>query len=76
MYFDKFQATQLPFLIPSHDGSAGTKCLTAFALLGAGVSGLLSCTTIAYSDEAEHGLEPPIYPWPHKGVLSAYDHPL
>ncbi|KAH7865964.1 hypothetical protein Vadar_013658 [Vaccinium darrowii] len=39
------------------------------------VSGLLSFTTMAYSDEAEHGLEPPSYPWPHKGILSAYDHP-
>lgn len=47
------------FFIPSHNGFDGTKPLTALALLGAGVSGLLSFTTMAYSDEAEHGLEPP-----------------
>ncbi|KAK9271867.1 hypothetical protein L1049_002232 [Liquidambar formosana] len=55
-------------------GSAGSKCLRAFALFGAGVSGLLSFATIASADEAEHGLECPNYPWPHKGILSSYDH--
>ncbi|KAK6153690.1 hypothetical protein DH2020_013329 [Rehmannia glutinosa] len=49
----------LPTLIPKH---------------GQGASGLLSCATIAYSDEAEHGLDCPSYPWPHKGILSSYDH--
>ena len=60
-----------------HDasGSAGVKSLRALALLGAGVSGLLSFTTIvAAADEAEHGLESPSYPWPHQGILSSYDH--
>ncbi|KAA8540460.1 hypothetical protein F0562_024621 [Nyssa sinensis] len=73
------KATPLvPFLIAKHNQegleSAGMKSLRVFALLGAGVSGLLSCSTVAYSDEAEHGLECPSYPWPHKGILSSYDH--
>ena len=55
-------------------GSAGIKSLRALALLGAGVSGLLSFATVASADEAEHGLECPSYPWPHKGILSSYDH--
>ncbi|KAL0380412.1 UNVERIFIED_CONTAM: Cytochrome c1-1, heme protein, mitochondrial [Sesamum angustifolium] len=56
-------------------GSAGSNFFRALALFGAGASGLLSCATIAYaSDEAEHGLECPSYPWPHKGILSSYDH--
>lgn len=55
-------------------GSAGMKSLRALALLGAGVSGLLSFATIASADEAEHGLACPSYPWPHKGILSSYDH--
>lgn len=55
-------------------GSAGIKSLRALALLGAGATGLLSFTTIASADEAEHGLECPSYPWPHKGILSSYDH--
>ncbi|KAL3720380.1 hypothetical protein ACJRO7_005230 [Eucalyptus globulus] len=55
--------------------AGGVSVLRAFALLGAGVSGLLSFTTLAASaDEAEHGLECPSYPWPHKGILSSYDH--
>ncbi|KAI3793893.1 hypothetical protein L1987_36516 [Smallanthus sonchifolius] len=55
-------------------GSAGVKSLRAIALLGAGLSGILSFTTIAAADEAEHGLECPSYPWPHQGILSSYDH--
>ncbi|KAK8496818.1 hypothetical protein V6N12_021143 [Hibiscus sabdariffa] len=55
-------------------GSAYTNSVRCFALFGAGVSGLLGCTTIAYSDEAEHGLEVPNYHWPHQGILSSYDH--
>ncbi|VFQ66255.1 unnamed protein product [Cuscuta campestris] len=54
--------------------SAGMKSFRALALFGAGVSGLIGCATISYSDEAEHGLESPSYPWPHKGILSSYDH--
>nr|POE67003.1 cytochrome c1-1, heme protein, mitochondrial [Quercus suber] len=56
-------------------GSTSTKSLRALALLGAGISGLLSFGTIAASaDEAEHGLDCPNYPWPHQGILSSYDH--
>lgn len=60
----------------SHDNveSAGMKSLRALALLGAGVSGILSFGVIASADEAEHGLACPSYPWPHKGILSSYDH--
>ncbi|KAI8529347.1 hypothetical protein RHMOL_Rhmol12G0218200 [Rhododendron molle] len=56
------------------DGSPGMEYLRTFALRGAGVLGLLSFTTIASADEAEHGLPCPNYPWPHQGILSSYDH--
>ncbi|CAL5349019.1 unnamed protein product [Camellia sinensis] len=48
-------------------GSAGMNSLRAFALLGAGVSGLLSFTMIAAADEAGHGLPCPNYPWIRRG---------
>ncbi|XP_057992096.1 cytochrome c1-2, heme protein, mitochondrial isoform X1 [Hevea brasiliensis] len=59
-----------------HDdaGTAGMNSLRTFALLGAGLSGFLGFATVASADEAEHGLECPSYPWPHKGILSSYDH--
>ncbi|KAI3463378.1 hypothetical protein Pfo_020041 [Paulownia fortunei] len=77
--FDFKAAPLLPTLLPKHDQggsrSAGSKFFKAIALFGAGASGFLSCATIAYaSDEAEHGLDCPSYPWPHKGILSSYDH--
>ncbi|ESQ32754.1 hypothetical protein EUTSA_v10004628mg [Eutrema salsugineum] len=53
---------------------AGSSGVRALALLGAGVTGLLSFSTVASADEAEHGLECPDYPWPHDGILSSYDH--
>lgn len=73
---------QAPLLLPSvvfkqdHErvGSAGMNLLRTLALLGAGVSGTLSFASVASADEAEHGLECPNYPWPHKGILSSYDH--
>ncbi|KAH7850668.1 hypothetical protein Vadar_001282 [Vaccinium darrowii] len=71
------QSTVPPVLstrFSNKDGSPGTEYLRTFALLGAGVSGLLSFTTIASADEAEHGLPCPNYPWPHQGILSSYDH--
>ncbi|KAK2974359.1 hypothetical protein RJ640_021215 [Escallonia rubra] len=72
------QAPPSSFLISNQgldgSGSAGMKSLRVLALIGAGVSGVLSCATVAYSDEAEHGLECPSYPWPHNGILSSYDH--
>ena len=55
-------------------GSTGSRSLKALALIGAGVSGFFSFATTASADEAEHGLECPSYPWPHKGILSSYDH--
>lgn len=54
--------------------TAGSKSIRALALAGAGVTGLLGLTGLAYADEAEHGLACPDYPWPHSGVLSSYDH--
>ncbi|CAA0837217.1 Cytochrome c1 1- heme protein- mitochondrial [Striga hermonthica] len=63
-------------LLPKHAQGAGSngKFFSTLALFGAGASGLLSCATFAYADEAEHGLDSPSYPWPHKGILSSYDH--
>ncbi|GFP90451.1 cytochrome c1-1 heme protein mitochondrial [Phtheirospermum japonicum] len=66
-----------PSLVPKHGpgaGSTGSKFFSTLALLGAGASGLLSCAAVSYADEAEHGLDSPSYPWPHKGILSSYDH--
>lgn len=60
----------LPCQIMKQDGDR----LGSLALFGAGVTGLWGCATIAYSDEAEHGLAVPNYPWPHQGILSSYDH--
>lgn len=54
--------------------SVGMKGLRAFALLGAGVTGMFGLAGLAYADEAEHGLSAPDYPWPHNGILSSYDH--
>ncbi|KAH9311836.1 hypothetical protein KI387_026871, partial [Taxus chinensis] len=60
----------------SQDGgdSGGMKSLRALALLGAGVSGFFGFACIVSADETEHGLECPSYPWPHRGILSSYDH--
>ncbi|KAL4440457.1 hypothetical protein ABPG75_003458 [Micractinium tetrahymenae] len=44
------------------------------ATLAAGTAGLAAASSIALADEAEHGLHPPSYPWPHEGFFSAYDH--
>ncbi|KAL6507272.1 Cliotide T12 [Orobanche gracilis] len=55
-------------------GFATSESWRGMALFGAGVTGLLSFATVASCDEAEHGLEAPNYPWPHKGILSSYDH--
>ncbi|EOY26566.1 Cytochrome c1-1, heme protein, mitochondrial isoform 2, partial [Theobroma cacao] len=68
----------VPYQIVKQDrdrlGSTGNNSLRWLALFGTGVSGLLGFSTIAYSDEAEHGLGVPNYPWPHEGILSSYDH--
>jgi hypothetical protein len=54
--------------------SLGSKGARVMALIGAGVSGMLGLTGIAYADEAEHGLQAPMYPWVHDGWFSSYDH--
>lgn len=54
--------------------NAGVKSLRALAILGAGLSGCVGFASIVSADEAEHGLDSPSYPWPHKGMLSSYDH--
>ena len=66
-----------PFIVkqnPEGVESAGMKSLRMLQFVGAGVSGILSFAIIASADEAEHGLASPSYPWPHKGILSSYDH--
>lgn len=45
---------------------AATAGLSAFALAG--------LTTVAYSDEAEHGLHPAKLPWGHSGFFCSFDH--
>lgn len=69
----------VPALLSKHGQGGyefvGSTFFKKFVLLGAGTTGLLSFATVSYaSDEAEHGLESPSYPWPHKGILSSYDH--
>ncbi|GJW94835.1 cytochrome c1-2, heme protein, mitochondrial [Tanacetum coccineum] len=71
-----FQTNQAPLVLLSllkkdqdTSGSAGMKSIKAITLLGAGVSWLLSFTTIASADESEPDLECPSYPWPHQGIL-------
>lgn len=44
----------------------------AFGLAGVGAA---AASTVAFaSGEAEHGMHPPHYPWPHDGPFSSYDH--
>lgn len=74
LYFQASKSFAPLFLKDSEINAGGVSALRAFALLSAGVSGFLSFTTLASADEAEHGLECPSYPWPHKGILSSYDH--
>ena len=64
-----------PFIVKKDGaGSTSSRSLRVLALVGAGVSGFFSFSTMAAADEAEHGLACPSYPWPHKGILSSYDH--
>lgn len=74
LYFQSSTLLAPLFSKESEINAGGVSALRAFALLGAGVSGFLSFTMLASADEAEHGLECPSYPWPHKGILSSYDH--
>lgn len=76
-FFFYMQASSLVSSIRQEDAVGSTMeslRLRVLALVGAGISGILSFATIASADEAEHGLPAPSYPWPHKGILSSYDH--
>ncbi len=42
--------------------------------LGLGAAASFGLATVASADEAEHGLHPGNYPWPHDGNFSSYDH--
>lgn len=42
------------------------------ATLAAGTVGLAAASSIALADEAEHGLHPPSYPWPHEGFFRCW----
>lgn len=77
LFFFYMQASSLVSSIRQEDAVGSTMeslRLRVLALVGAGISGILSFATIASADEAEHGLPAPSYPWPHKGILSSYDH--
>lgn len=39
-----------------------------------GFTALVGLTEVALADEAEHGLHPGTFPWPHDGFFSSYDH--
>ncbi|GBG62227.1 hypothetical protein CBR_g29835 [Chara braunii] len=55
--------------------TAGLRALQKLGLaMGAGLAGAVAFADVAHSDEAEHGLHPPSYPWPHAGIFSSYDH--
>jgi len=59
----------------SHFKSAGwTKKYHASAGATAGAASVACVTTVAFADEAEHGLHSPQYAWPHEGVFDSYDH--
>ena len=49
----------------------GARWILRGALSAAG-AGLVA--GVAMSDEAEHGMVAPRFPWPHEGFFSAYDH--
>jgi hypothetical protein len=42
--------------------------------LALGATASFGLATVASADEAEHGLHPGNYPWPHDGAFSSYDH--
>lgn len=43
-------------------------------IAGGGALAVVSTSSVAFMDEAEHGLHAPAYPWSHDGILSSYDH--
>lgn len=44
----------------------------AAAALGLGAAAAGMGASVAFADEAEHGLHAPAYPWPHEGFFSRY----
>jgi ubiquinol-cytochrome c reductase cytochrome c1 subunit len=65
----------------SHNTTAWTtttkKSYYAWAGATAGAAASVAAcvtTSIAFADEAEHGLHSPQYAWPHEGVFDSYDH--
>ena len=43
--------------------------------LGLAGAGAVTASTVAFaSGEAEHGMHPPQYAWPHEGIFSSFDH--
>ncbi len=44
------------------------------AVLGTGLAAVGGVGLALMEEEAEMGLHPPEYPWPHSGLFSAYDH--
>ncbi|GKV35792.1 hypothetical protein SLEP1_g44009 [Rubroshorea leprosula] len=78
--FARRELRKLSFVIPLHEAGSRDDWIYRHwsfekaCTSGASISGLLSFGTIALADKAEHGLAVPNYPWPHKGILSSYDH--
>ena len=62
----------------SHDGSqqSGRAAWSwqKKAAVGLGVAAVGGVGLALMEEEAEMGLHPPEYPWPHTGLFSAYDH--
>ena len=44
------------------------------AVIGTGLAAVGGVGLALMEEEAEMGLHPPEYPWPHTGLFSAYDH--
>ncbi|EEH51687.1 uncharacterized protein MICPUCDRAFT_49131 [Micromonas pusilla CCMP1545] len=42
--------------------------------MAAASASLLGLSSVAMTDEAEHGLHSPQMPWPHEGMFDSYDH--
>jgi len=57
------------------EGAAGNRNWLRWAAAGGVATALGAGTHVALAiDEAEFGLHPPQYPWPHNGLFSSYDH--
>mmetsp|Transcript_8572 Transcript_8572/g.13574 ORF Transcript_8572/g.13574 Transcript_8572/m.13574 type:complete len:313 (-) Transcript_8572:683-1621(-) len=60
--------------INGFNGAAGAGGASGFAAMGVASTALLGLASVAYADEAEHGLHSAQYPWPHEGMFDSYDH--